>query len=127
MTRKLFLILRGRLLPAGALVVVLFLAACGEGRNKYEPPPPPRVTVAHPIIKPVTNYLDLTGSASAVATVDLVARVPGYLEKVAFKDGSVVDKGSLLFVIEPSSYEANLRMFDQARQMASSLLGLLRR
>jgi len=110
MTRTIFLCLRDRLLFAGALVVVLFFFGCGEGSNKYQPPPPPSVTVAHPVVRPVTNFLDLTGSASAVATVDLVARVPGYLEKVAFKDGNIVDKGDLLFVIEPSSYEANLRL-----------------
>ena len=110
MTRTIFRFLRDRRLPAGALVVVLFFAGCGEGSNKYQPPPPPSVTVAHPVVRPVTNFLNLTGSASAVATVDLVARVPGYLEKVAFKDGNIVDKGDLLFVIEPSSYEANLRL-----------------
>lgn len=109
MKRTLFLFLRDRLLPAAALVVVLTLPACERG-NEYKPPPPPPVSVAHPVVKPVTNYLDLTGSASAVATVDLVARVPGYLEKVAFKDGSIVDKGDLLFVIEPDSYEADLQL-----------------
>ena len=109
MNQTLFLSLRGRLLPAGALVIVLSLAACDRG-NKYEPPPPPSVSVAHPVVRPVTDYLDLTGSASAVTTVDLVARVPGYLEKIGFKDGSIVDKGQLLFVIEPDTYKADLQL-----------------
>ncbi len=100
----------GRLLPVGVLAVLLSVSACGERGNKYEPPPPPPVTVAHPVVKQVTNYLDLTGSASAVAAVDLVARVPGYLESVGFKDGSIVDKGEMLFTIEPDTYEANVKL-----------------
>ncbi len=109
MKRPLFPVPSRRFVPPGTLAVLLSLSACGEG-NKYEPPPPPPVTVAHPVVEPVTNFLDLTGSASAVASVDLVARVPGYLESVNFEDGSVVKKGDLLFVIEPAPYEANVKL-----------------
>jgi multidrug efflux system membrane fusion protein len=99
-----------RLVRAGALAVLLFLAACENAGNNYKPPPPPPVTVAHPIVKPVTDYLEQTGSASAVASVNLVARVPGYLESVNFRDGNIVNKGDVLFVIEPASYVANVKL-----------------
>jgi len=99
-----------RCVSAATLGVLLGLVACDNADNKYRPPPPPPVTVAQPVVRPVTDYLELTGSASSVASVDLVARVPGYLESVHFQDGSVVDKGNLLFVIEPAPYEANVKL-----------------
>ena len=110
MKRQRFPIQDRGFLSAGTLAVLLCLSACENAGNSYEPPPPPPVKVARPVVRPVTDYLEQTGSASAVASVNLVARVPGYLESVNFKDGSIVDKGDLLFVIEPASYEANVKL-----------------
>ena len=95
-----------------ALVISLMAAlaslmACGK-RNQYQPPPAPPVTVSKPLRMPVTDYLQSTGSVAAFRTVDLMARVEGYLRSVNFKDGSVVKAGQLLFVIEPEPYEAKL-------------------
>jgi RND family efflux transporter MFP subunit len=92
-----------------ALVALVGLAlACGQ-RNEYKAPPPPKVTVAHPIRKPVTDYLDFTGNAVAFNTVPLRARVEGYLEKVLFQDGAPVKKGQLLFLIQQDQYKAQLQ------------------
>jgi membrane fusion protein, multidrug efflux system len=103
--------IQGRLfLRAGTVAVLLCLSACENAGNSYEPPPPPPVKVARPVVRPVTDYLELTGSASAVASVNLVARVPGYLESVNFRDGSIVNQGDLLFVIEPETYEADVKL-----------------
>jgi len=92
-----------------ALVVAALaaLVACGK-RNQYQPPPAPPVTVSKPLRMPVTDYLQSTGSVAAFKTVDLVARVEGYLRSVDFKDGTVVKAGQLLFVIEPEPYQAKL-------------------
>jgi RND family efflux transporter MFP subunit len=57
----------------------------------------------------VTDYLDLTGNTQAIYTVQLVARVAGYLEKVLFQDGQPVKKGQPLFLIQQDTYEASLR------------------
>jgi RND family efflux transporter MFP subunit len=57
----------------------------------------------------VTDNLDLTGNTQAIYTVQLVARVVGYLEKVLFQDGQRVKKGQPLFVIQQNTYEDNLR------------------
>jgi RND family efflux transporter MFP subunit len=95
---------------ARALLTVsaaVLLAACGKS-NQYHPPPPPAVTVSKPLSLPVTDYLQATGSVAASKTVDLVARVEGYLRSVDFKDGSLVKSGDLLFVIEPEPYAAKL-------------------
>ncbi len=90
------------ILLAGALP-----AACTK-KNQYQPPPAPAVNVSTPLLLPVTDYLEATGSVAAFQTVDLVARVEGYLRTVAFTDGSIVKAGALLFVIEPESYQAKL-------------------
>jgi len=57
----------------------------------------------------VTDYLELTGNAESINTVQLVARVEGYLDKVLFKDGQLVQKGQLLYVIEQDTYKNRLR------------------
>lgn len=90
----------------GALLVLA--AACGD-RNVYAPPPPPKVTVSQPLKKPVTDYLEFTGNAVALNTVQLKARVEGFLEKVLFQDGEPVKKGKLLFLIQPEQYQAQLQ------------------
>jgi RND family efflux transporter MFP subunit len=90
-----------------AVSAAVLLAACGKS-NQYHPPPPPAVTVSKPLNLPVTDYLQATGSVAASKTVDLVARVEGYLRSVDFKDGSLVKSGDLLFVIEPEPYAAKL-------------------
>ena len=84
------------------------LVACGE-KAKPSPPPPPTVTVAQPLRRSVTDYLDLTGNTQAFRTVQLRARVSGYLEKVLFQDGQFVKEGQLLFLIQQNTYQDNLR------------------
>jgi multidrug efflux system membrane fusion protein len=95
-----------RLAPA---ILALLLGACGE-ENTYVAPPPPSVTVAKPVQKTVTDTIGLTGNTQSSNTVDLVARVAGYLQSVDFQDGAFVKKGDLLFVIEPEPYEADVQV-----------------
>ena len=94
-------------LVLGVIGALALLAACGK-RNQYQPPPAPPVTVSKPLRMPVTEYLQSTGSVAAYRSVDLMARVEGYLRSVNFRDGTVVKAGQLLFVIEPEPYEAKL-------------------
>src|SRR6266853_1936532 len=84
------------------------MTACRE-KPKQQPPPPPKVTVAQPVQRVVTDDLELTGNTQAIYTVQLVARVAGYLEKVLFQDGQQVKKGQPLFLIQQNTYEDNLR------------------
>jgi multidrug efflux pump subunit AcrA (membrane-fusion protein) len=94
-----------------AAIATVALAGCTESRNAYVPPPPPKVVVTQPLQKPVTLYLELTGNTAPFRTVQLVARVQGYLETIDYKDGTAVTKGTQLFGIERDVYQAQL---DQA-------------
>jgi RND family efflux transporter MFP subunit len=108
--------LRGTARISGLITIcalVAILAGCGE-KPKPQPPPPPKVTVAQPLHRTVTDYLELSGNTQAIYTVQLVARVAGYLEQVLFQDGQIVKKGHPLFVIQRNTYEDNLRQAEAA-------------
>jgi RND family efflux transporter MFP subunit len=107
------------ILKGCALVAVLGLAACDQ-KNAYVPPPPPKVTVAAPVKRPVTLYLEATGNTAAVNATNLVARVPGFLETVNYKDGDLVKKGTVLFTIEPESYDLKLKQAQAAEASAQA-------
>ena len=93
------------------LVVTLVLTACGD-HNKpaaaKTPPPAPGVKIAQPLSRTTTEWDEYTGRVEAVNSVDLRARVGGYLEKVNFTAGDKVRKGDLLFQIDPKPYRAQL-------------------
>ena len=81
------------------------------------PPPwaaisvPPSVTVAHPVVREVTDYEEFAGHIEAAQTAEIRARVTGNLDKIDFKPGESVKKGDVLFEIDPRLYQAE---FDQA-------------
>lgn len=102
---------------AAALPLLGALAGCDQ-RNSYVPPPPAKVTVARPVKGTVTLYLQATGNSAAINTGNLVARVPGFVETINYKDGDLVKKGQVLFTIEPESYELKLKQ-SQAMEDAS--------
>lgn len=72
------------------------------------PPPAPPVTVAKPLVETLREWSDFTGQFQAQDSVEIRARVSGYLESVNFNDGQLVEKGDLLFVIEPRPFEIAL-------------------
>ncbi len=72
--------------------------------HKTQTPPAPPVVIQKPISMKITNYVTQTGTVVAYNSVNLVARIEGYLEKVEFTDGTFVKKGQELFLIEPLPY-----------------------
>jgi RND family efflux transporter MFP subunit len=108
-------------IATAALVALAGLAAC-EQKNAYVPPPPPKVTVAHPVKRAVTLYLQATGNSAAVNTGNLVARVAGFIETIDYKDGDLVKKGKLLFTIEPESYKLKLAQSQAVEAAARATL-----
>jgi membrane fusion protein, multidrug efflux system len=91
---------------------LLPLALCA-GCQKELPPvaePMPVVPISHPVERPVTDYVDFTGRTDAIQSVNVVARVTGYLVRMPFEEGADVKKGELLFQIDPQPYEAQVRL-----------------
>lgn len=93
-----------RALLAGTAAVAL--SACEQ--NTFVPPPPPKVEVATPLPRNITRYIDATGNTAAVKSVDLVARVQGFLQSISYQDGAFVKEGTPLFTIEPETYKLKL-------------------
>lgn len=107
----------------GFSVGALLLTGCEEEqRNAYVPPPPPAVTVARPEVRTVTDYVELTGTTAATNTVQLVARVEGYLDQVHFQDGQRVKQGDLLFTIQQNTYQAQLQQAQSQLQAVQAQL-----
>jgi len=105
---------------AACLMLVSLLTACEE-QNTYVEPPPPKVTVARPLIQSVTDYLEFTGTTSASAQVEIRARVPGVLKSMFFEPGVYAVQGELLFVISPEEYEADLKAAEAELARAEAL------
>jgi membrane fusion protein, multidrug efflux system len=95
----------------GSMLVLSFciaLAGCTQARSETPAMLPTQVTVSYPIEQYVTDYADFTGRTAAVDSVEVRARVWGYLQKVNFKEGALVTKGDVLFEIDPRTYQAEL-------------------
>ena len=94
------------------IVIFAFLTACKQSDSDKQAqksqPPPPQVTVANPLVKDVTDWDEFTGRLYAVESVDVRPRVSGYLQSINFTEGSIVNKGDLLYVIDPRPYQAIL-------------------
>ncbi len=87
------------------------LVGCSSGQNQASAPPPPSVTVAKPVQRTIIDQDEYVGRFVAVDSVEIRARVSGYLEKIAFEDGQMVKQGDLLFTIDKRPFQAAL---DQA-------------
>jgi RND family efflux transporter MFP subunit len=123
---------------AALVAVALNLSGCA--RNEAAEPkaaPAPQVTVAPAISRKVTEFDEFTGRFEAVERVEIRPRVSGYISSVNFTEGSEVQKGDVLFVIDPRPYEAErdkaraqvaqarsqLVLAKSERERATSLLG----
>src|SRR5512139_2170822 len=106
------------LLGCGLLLAAL-LTGCGKPRESVKRAPS-SVTVSPPSQQAVTDALELTGTVVPSRSVDLVARVTGYLESVEFQDGEMVKEGQLLFVIEPDPYRQQLALAEAIWERAKS-------
>jgi RND family efflux transporter MFP subunit len=98
--------MRGILFAAASLAAVS-LSACAAKKTPPAPPPP-TVIVAHPLQKQIVDWDDYVGRFEAIDSVDVRPRVTGYLQSIGFRDGQIVRKGQVLFVIDPRPYQAAL-------------------
>ena len=99
------------LVAFGAAAAVL-ASGCERPQPKVTAVKPPVVIVSTPVSDYVTDYEDFTGRTDAIYSVEIRARVSGYLDKVHFKDGDEVKEGDMLFEIDPRLYKADLDRAD---------------
>jgi RND family efflux transporter MFP subunit len=94
---------------------LLTLAGCSEGpppQRQGGAPPPPAVTVANPVKRSVVDQDEYVGRFVAVDSVEIRARVSGYLDRIDFTDGQTVKRGDLLFTVDKRPFQTAL---DQAK------------
>ena len=92
------------------LIILVAVAGCKqEGAGAAPPPKPPLVTVSQPERRDVTEYITMTGHTRAIADVEVRARVLGFLEKMNYEPGKLVEKGQILFEIEKDDYQAQVQ------------------
>jgi multidrug efflux system membrane fusion protein len=104
------------------LFALLVITGCGENGSDAQMPQnqPPDVKIAQPLAQDVTEWDEYTGRIEAISSVDVRARVSGYLEKVNFKAGEKVKKGDLLFLIDPKPFSAQLNYAEAELERAKA-------
>ncbi|MBU8873721.1 efflux RND transporter periplasmic adaptor subunit [Reyranella sp. MMS21-HV4-11] len=105
----------------GAIALAVLLAGC-KPENKFQPPPPAEVSVGVPVKQDVAPFEVLTGNTVAFATVDLVARVEGFLTSQNYIDGSEAKKDQQLFGIEQTMYKAKVKEAEAQLDGSKALL-----
>lgn len=105
------------------LAFIFLLTGCGE-QQEPQAPPPPKVTVSKPLVREVTEWDEYVGRLEATDSVEVRARVSGYLESIHFGEGEIVDKGDLLFIIDPRPFEAALNRAEGELELARARLQL---
>ena len=102
----------------GIVLMGLAVAGCGHSSRPEKPKQVPRVTVAHPLVRSLTDEDDYNGWLEASQTVEVRARVRGQIQKVGFKDGDYVRKDQLLFQLDPRPFQVAI---DEAEAEAKAL------
>lgn len=91
------------------LVLALVISGCTPEKPVTPPaPPPPAVTVVKPVTRALTDQVEFTGRTQAAESVAVRSRVGGYLREIAFREGAAIQKGDLLFEIDPAPFRAAL-------------------
>jgi membrane fusion protein, multidrug efflux system len=107
------------LLTLFALSICLLFTGCGK-QGQPSSPAPPTVSVIHPVQREVVEWDEYTGRLESPESVEVRARVSGYLDKVHFKEGKEVKKGDLLLTIDRRPYQAEFDRAEGEHQRAES-------
>jgi multidrug efflux system membrane fusion protein len=107
-----------------AAICTIVLTACGHSRaqSSVAAPPPPAVTVATVLARPLHHWDELTGELQAVNTVEVHPRVSGFVDSVQFTEGARVAKGQVLFQIDPRPFEIEIERLSAELKRAQSKL-----
>jgi RND family efflux transporter MFP subunit len=95
----------------GGFAIAVLLAGCGaETQKQASAPPPPQVTVATPVKRNVVDQDEYVGRFVAIDSVEIRARVSGYLDRIHFTDGQIIKQGDLLFTIDRRPFQTALEL-----------------
>lgn len=90
-------------------LLAIATAGCTQKEQQAASASPASVDVATPLTRTITEWDEFTGRFEAVASVDIRARVTGYLVEKRFRDGQFVTQGDVLFVIDPRPFEYEMQ------------------
>ena len=107
-----------------ALILSLGGTGCDDQRNAFQAPPPPKVTAMHPEMRLFEPYRDIVATVEPRETVEIRARISGFLESRDFQPGDIVEAGATLFRLEPDEYDANLAIANADLRSAEANLQL---
>jgi len=110
----------------GMILLIAQLSGCDRGVAQNAPPPPPEVSAAPVLVKPVSQWDNFNGRVEAVQSVQLRPRVSGYIDSVNYREGDEVRKGQVLFTIDDRSYRAALEQAKAELARARSQASLAR-
>jgi RND family efflux transporter MFP subunit len=97
-----------RFIGCTLMLIPLTQGCGGDEQAQQAAPPPPEVTISQVVSREVTDSWEFTGRTDSVETVDVRARVSGYLDEILFTDGQEVKQGDVLFKIDPRPFKAAL-------------------
>jgi membrane fusion protein, multidrug efflux system len=117
--------IRVLLLYAGILAIQL-LTGCDNKPAASSGPGLPAVTVSRPVQQKITEWDEYTGRFVAVKTVEIRARVSGFIDSIHFKDGQIVKQGDLLFIIDPRPYRLAVEQATADRDRTRAKLAIAR-
>ncbi|MAH66066.1 MAG: hypothetical protein CMJ27_06705 [Phycisphaerae bacterium] len=118
-----------RLFPVAAipaLTASIACTGCEEQRNEFAAPPPPKVTAIHPEMREFAPYRDIVATVEPLETVEVRARISGFLQSRDFAPGDKVETGETLFRLESDEYDANLAIAEADLRSAEASLQLTR-
>jgi multidrug efflux system membrane fusion protein len=107
--------------------LALLLVSCQTAAATVATPPPPEVTVAEVVAKPLYDWEDFTGHLEERERVEVRSRVAGYIASIHFEDGARVTRGQLLFEIDPRPFQVEIERANAELEQAASRLDLAHR
>jgi RND family efflux transporter MFP subunit len=113
-----------RIVLLGSLILTANVLASCDGKPTTSSAPPPAVTVSHPLQKNITEWDEYTGRFTPLETVEIRARVSGFIDSVHFQEGQIVKKDDLLFVIDQRPYQIAVELAKADIQRAQAKLDI---
>src|SRR2546423_7690107 len=89
-------------------LIAALIAGCTRQPPETVAPPPPKVMVAHPVVRTLVDMAEATGRTEAPETYEVRVRVKGFLDAIKFREGAPVKQGDLLYEIDPRTFKEDV-------------------